>query len=112
MEYLQTFFQLAQTYWLELDHQIKVYVWYASGGFMLLTILGIWYPFFRRGLGHTKFRGTWYTETQFEQLLLMLKEDQESGRRVMRRDEIDLLRSVNLGEYGGLGFDQVKKGYW
>lgn len=96
--------------WLSLGPEIRHQIWLAWGAMTLIIILALWYPFFRKLLGHKKFRGTWYNEEQYEALLKILKEDQDSGNRVMRYDEIALLRKETAG-VKGVGLDRSKTGY-
>lgn len=51
----------------------------------------------RRLLGHVKFRGTWYNEEAVAQLVKMIDEDSQRGNRVMRHDEMSLLRKWRFG---------------
>jgi len=71
--------------------------WLASGVVLFAVLARISYLIMRRALGHRRFRGTWYNEIEFEVLLKMIEEDIESGRRVMRHDEMTLYRSAKLG---------------
>lgn len=112
MEYLLPYLETILTFWNGVDLQTRIYLWYLLGVFLVLLFLYFWYLFFRRLCGDRKFRGTWYNPDQFEELILILQEDQNSGRRVMRWDEIELLRETRLGRNSGLGFDRARKGYW
>lgn len=77
-------------------------IWAISGAILLLIWLYVSYGIIRRALGHRKFRGTWYNEHEFEQLLKMIHEDNERGHRVMRLDEMQLLRKWVFGNAKGL----------
>ncbi|CAG4883759.1 conserved protein of unknown function [Georgfuchsia toluolica] len=69
------------------------YLWLSIGALFLLLLAIIAHAVMRRLLGHRKFRGTWYNEYQFQQLLKMTYDDQQRGHRVMRHDEMQLLRA-------------------
>jgi hypothetical protein len=94
-------------WWRSLGPAGPYYVWIASGVLGFTFLVAVWYRFFRKLLGHRKFRGTWYNPYQFQELVNILNEDQESGRRVMQHDEIALLRSWKYGMKGGIGFDKA-----
>ncbi len=76
-------------------------LWWSSGFFFFAALALIYHWLLRKILRHRKFRGTWYSERQFEVLLLQIREDQEKGNRVMRADEIQLLREFELGTRRG-----------
>ena len=71
-------------------------------GAVLFLIAFAWlvYRIARRLLGHRRFRGTWYDEKQFQELLKMIDEDCARGHRVMKHDEMKLLRQWRLGGSG------------
>lgn len=95
--------ELTQSYAFEIWLGVGVVGLIAWGYFSHLLI--------RKLLGHRKWRGTWYTEFELQELVNILWEDQASGHRVMRRDEIELLREWTQGkDYKGLGLD-TRDGY-
>lgn len=98
--------------WNQLDYQVRFNIWLWTGIALLSVILVIWYFWMRKLLGHRKFRGTWFNAREFQELINILKEDQDSGRRVMQYDEIQLLREWTLGTRKGLGLDRAKHGFW
>lgn len=105
--YLQAFVQAALDYWHFLGPAAPYYLWLAGGLLGLLLWLWLSHKFMRQLLGHRKFRGTWFTEEQLQELVNILHEDQARGRRVMHRDEILLLREWTQGKhYRGLGLDR------
>lgn len=99
--------QLAIDYWKSLGPLGPYYLWLFSGAAGFLLWLVISYRIMRKLMGHRRFRGTWYNAHQFQQLVNILNEDQESGRRVMQHDEIELLRQWKYGIKGGIGFDKA-----
>jgi len=81
------------------------YIWMAAGAMGLVAWALFAHRAIRRIAGHRKFRGTWYSPAAWEGLLNILDEDQRSGNRVMRFDEIKLLREWRQGSEQGIGFD-------
>ena len=82
-----------------------------AGGVVLLVVLGwVSHRIMRRALGHTLFRGTWYDETQFETLVKMIDEDVKRGNRVMKNDEMRLIRKWQYGS--GKSISDRAKGYF
>lgn len=80
---------------------------WAAGGVLLLLLWGWWaHRMVRRALGYRRFRGTWYTQEQWEVLIKMIDEDNASGHRVMQHDEIEILREWRTGSKAGVGFDR------
>ena len=67
-------------------------IWVAAGVLAYFSYLVM-----RKALGFTKFRGTWYNETQWEEMITMISEDSTKGRRVMRADEMAALRKRRFG---------------
>lgn len=98
--------QHAIAWWNSLGPDGPYYVWLASGAAGLIALVTTWYYVMRKVLGYRKFRGTWYNGQEFEGLLVILDRDQQAGNRVMRHDEIALLRQWKMGSYKGLGFDK------
>jgi hypothetical protein len=80
-------------------------LWLYSGLAALCLCLICAYYLMRRLLGHRKFRGTWYNEQQWQELIKMTFEDQQKGSRVLRYDEVKLLRKWELGHSKGFGRD-------
>jgi len=87
------------------------YLWFGAGVLGAVCFLVFAYWLIRRLLGHRKWRGTWYSASQFAELVQILWEDQCRGHRVMRHDEIKLLRKWQTGSVKGLGFDRIA-GYY
>ncbi len=83
--------------WHGLDYELRYGIWLCLGLLILAALLAASYYLLRRMAGHRKFRGTWYSDSQFQQLLHMLREDHRNGHRVMRHDELKLLRREMLG---------------
>lgn len=104
--------QSALAWWQSLGADGPYYLWLGLGIAGLLAWLFISHRVIRRLLGHRKFRGTWYNEQQFEVLLKVLQEDQQSGRRVMRHDELRLLRQWQFGGSGEGMFGQQANSYF
>lgn len=73
-------------------------LWAGSGVVLFLGLLWMSNRIMRKALGHVQFRGTWYNDVQFEELIRMIDEDCKSGHRVMRHDEMALLRRWRFGE--------------
>ena len=69
---------------------------------ILFLIVFTWfvYRMARKALGHHRFRGTWYNGRQFQELLKIIDEDCRRGHRVMKHDEMKLLRKWRLGGSG------------
>lgn len=98
--------------WERLSFDTRYSLWLGFGVGLLVAVVVIWYYWIRQLLGHRKFRGTWFNAREFQELINILKEDQDSGRRVMQYDEIQLLREWTLGSNKGVGLDKAKNGYW
>lgn len=73
------------------------YAWVISGFVMAVAWLWWAHGVIRRSLGHVNFRGTWYNAEQAEELVKQLDEDVQRGNRVMRHDEMSLLRRWRFG---------------
>jgi hypothetical protein len=86
-------------------------LWLAGGAVLAAVLAWISYRIMRKALGHVQFRNTWYNPHQFEELLKMIDEDNRRGNRVMRRDEVQLLRQEQLGTRRG-GVSDRAKGYF
>lgn len=108
---LNSFTQPLIDYWRSLGPAALYYLWLSSGLVGFLLLLFISHRVMRKLLGHRKFRGTWYNEMQFQELINILDEDQASGRRVMQHDEIVVLRQWKYGMQKGIGFDK-SDGYY
>ena len=75
-----------------------LYQAWLAGGVVLFFVLGwVSYRIMRRALGHTLFRGTWYDEQQYEELIRMIDEDVRCGNRVMKADEMRAVRKWRFG---------------
>jgi len=73
------------------------YAWIVLGVALLLFLAWMWHRLIRKILGHRKFRGTWYNTDQLEVLVKMIDEDNAKGNRVMKHDEMALLRLWRFG---------------
>lgn len=73
-------------------------LWVASGVVLCLVLAWLSHRIIRKALGHTQFRGTWYNEKQLAELIQIIDEDCKRGYRVMRHDEMALLRRWRFGE--------------
>lgn len=73
-------------------------IWIAAGAVLFISWVWWSYGFIRRCAGHIKFRGTWYNAEQHQALLKMIDEDNAKGFRVMKHDEMALLRKWKMGD--------------
>ncbi len=89
----------------------RYYLWAGSGAMILLLCLWVSYRVMRKAFGHRKFRGTWLDEQQFEALITMIDEDSKRGSRVMKHDEMQLLRKWRFGSAKSIS-DRAKGGYF
>ncbi len=85
-------------------------VWLWAGVVLFAALAWVCHRIMRKALGHRKFRGTWFNEEQYETLLKMIDEDCRRGNRVMRHDEMALLRQHRFG--GDLGISDRVRGYF
>lgn len=97
--------------WQSLGHETQYWLWGALGVLLLLLIFVPGYYLLRHLAGHRKFRGNWYNAEQFQALLEVLMEDHRNGTRVMRYDELKLLRAEMLGPGFKPLFDSAHGGY-
>lgn len=105
--FVTQYLPLAADWWHSLGYAAHYYMWLGSGVVGFLVWLYFGHMLMRKLLGHRKWRGTWYNEHQYQELINILFEDQASGRRVMRHDEISALRDWTQGErFRGLGLDK------
>lgn len=72
-------------------------LWLAGGAVLFLALAWVSYRIMRKALGHVQFRGTWYDAFQAEVLVKSIDEDCQKGNRVMRHDEMSLLRRWRFG---------------
>jgi hypothetical protein len=77
--------------------QERFMVWCALGLVGGACVAWMSHRLFRRLLGHTLFRGTWYDARQSEALVKQIDADIVGGGRVMRRDEMRLIRRWRFG---------------
>ena len=84
--------------------------WLGSGVILFFLLGWVSYRIMRRALGHTKFRGTWYDEAQFETLIKMIDEDVKRGNRVMKADEMRAIRRWRFAD--GRSISDRAKGYF
>lgn len=102
---------LVTDWWHALDFSYRYYAWLAAGVALLLLWLYASHRLMRRILGHRKWRDSWYTESEYQELINILYEDQRSGSRVMQHDEIEALRDWMYGSsFRSLGLDK-RDGY-
>jgi hypothetical protein len=80
-----------------LTHDDLYRVWLGGGLVLFFALAYFSYLVMRKALGFSKFRGTWYGATQWEQMIMMIYEDSKKGRRVMRADEMAALRKWRFG---------------
>ncbi len=73
------------------DLQINA-LWLGVGSLLLLVWLWWSHKLIRRTLGHVQFRGRWFDEQQARILIKTIHEDAQRGNRVMKEDELNLLR--------------------
>ena len=97
--------------WQSLSPDELYYLWAGSGALILLLCLWVSYRVMRKAFGHHKFRGTWFNEQQFETLITMIDEDVKRGNRVMKHDEMHLLRRWRFGSGKSIS-DGAKGGYF
>lgn len=112
MEMLSAYLDQLSVYWNQLDYSLRYNLWIASGVLGLILWAWISHRIIRKALGYRKFRGAWLNEEQFQELIYILDEDLQSGRRVMQHDETDLL---NEWKYGGKIknlYGKARHGYW
>jgi hypothetical protein len=79
---------------------VPYFVKVACGVLFLIAFTWFVYRAARKLLGHRCFRGTWYNGKQFQELLKIIDEDCTRGNRVMKHDEMKLLRQWRLGGSG------------
>ncbi len=96
-------------WWHSLSPDTVYYVWAGSGGLLFLILVWFSHLVIRKALGHRKFRGSWFNEDQFEALLKIIEEDCARGNRVMKNDEMQLLRRWRFGS--GKSISDRAKGY-
>lgn len=92
-------------WWKSLGPDGLYYVWLVGG--VLFFVAWAWWShrFIRKLLGHSRFRGSWYNAEQMEVLVKMIDEDNAKGLRVMKHDEMRLLRTWRFGREG-IGMDR------
>lgn len=100
------------TVWHSLGPQEVYMLWIGAGILGGLVWLFIAYRVIRRALGHRKFMGTWYNAVQFQELINVLAEDQARGHRVMRHEEIELLRRWQFGNSVKPIFGKQRNSYY
>jgi hypothetical protein len=84
-------------YWQSLTHDDLYNLWLAGGAVWFLFLLWFSSIVLRKAFGHKKFRGTWYSEDEYETLIKLIDEDSTRGNRVMKKDEMDALRIWRFG---------------
>lgn len=102
--------QQALAWWSSLGPDGPYYVWLVGGVFAAVLWLWFCHRMIRSILGHRKFRGTWYNADQLEVLVKMIDEDNAKGNRVMKHDEMALLRLWRFGS-SKAGVSDYAKGY-
>ena len=85
------------SFWQGLSPENLYDLWLYGGVVWFLFLFWLCYGIMRRALGHVKFRGTWYSDQQWETVIKMIDEDNQRGHRVMRKDEMDALRMWRYG---------------
>ena len=101
---LETQHQLA-AWWSSLGPAGAYYAWLGGGIVALLAWAWFSYRLLRRLAGHRKLRGAWHSEARYLELMQLLHEDQEAGRRVLSYEEIEALRRYR---YGGTVKDVIR----
>lgn len=91
------------SWWSSLVLEDQRTIWMVGG--VVFALFCGWFGnrVMRWSFGHRKFRGTWYGPEQFEALLVMIEEDLQRGHRVMRHDEMRLLRLHKFGDNKTIG---------
>lgn len=84
-------------------------LWLVAGAVLFAVLAWVSYRIMRKALGHQQFRGTWHNENEIEVLVKMIDEDCQRGNRVMRHDEMSLLRKWRFGSNKAIGHG---KGYF
>ena len=82
--------------WNQLSFDTRYSLWLGFGVGLLACVLVIWYYWMRHLLGHRKFHGVWYNSYEFKVLVDILRQDRDSGHRVLRNDELALLREIAI----------------
>lgn len=103
--WLAGFLQPLLQAWAALGPEGPYYLWLGGGLLVLLVWLAIAYRLLRRLAGYRKLRGAWHSEARYRELMQLLHEDQEAGRRVLSFEEIEALRRYR---YGGTVKDVVR----
>ncbi len=85
-------------WWFSLSYDDLRAIWIAAGVVLAIALLWFSHWIMRRALGYRKFRGTWYSERQWQELINQLDADLKSGHRVMRHDEMQILRLWRFGD--------------
>lgn len=67
-------------------------IWPAVGVACLVAWLIVSYHVMHRVLGHKMYRGTYYADWQYDTIMQGLKDDQDTGRRVLSRYEVEKIR--------------------
>jgi hypothetical protein len=95
--------------WDLLPFDVRYAVWLASGLLLLLCLIFLSYRVIRYSIGHRKFRGAWFNDVAFANLLNSILRDQKESGRVLEHDELRLIRRYVLphvkplhkGKFGG-----------
>lgn len=98
--------------WHALGGAGQYYVWLVSGCIGLLAWAVITYYVIRKLLGHRKYLGTWYSQTQYQALMQLLHEKQLAGSQVMAHAELKALRAWKFGGSGEGIFGRQKDSYF
>lgn len=88
---------LIVAWWDSLDPNARLFAWMAGGVVMLALWAWLAYRVLRRVAGHRRLRGAWYNDAQYRELMQLIHEDQQSGRRVLSHEEIAALRKYRYG---------------
>lgn len=102
---LQEYQSKAVQWWASMGPDGPYYLWLAGGLLMFFAWAWFAHRLMRKLSGHRKFRGTWYNADQFEVLIKMINEDNAKGNRIMKHDEMSLLRHWRYGR-DGVGMDR------
>lgn len=85
-------------WWDSLGPSGPYFAWVIGGVCLFAGWAWISYRILRRVAGHRILRGAWYNDAQYRQLMQLLHEDQQSGRRVLSYEEIAALRKYRYGD--------------
>jgi hypothetical protein len=83
--------------WRSLDADGRLHAWLAAGALGIIAWAWSAYLILRRLAGYRKFHRRWYSREEYARLMALLWQDQQSGSRVMSRQELEALRAFRYG---------------